>query len=175
MKEIFKNNVYKTLELFIESPNKGFSIRGIARELNLSHVIVLRYVDELQKANLIRKKIDTLYPTFYANTESTEYKLYKKNYIVFKLVDSGLVSFIQKEVIPSSIVLFGSCAKADFTKNSDIDIFVEAKNVKLDLSKYEKKLKRKVNLLFETKINNLSKELRNNILNGIILYGFVRI
>ena len=71
--------------------------------------------------------------------------------------------------------MFGSCAKAAFTEKSDIDIFVEAKGSKLDIGLYEKKLNRKINLLFESNINNLSKELKNNIINGIILYGFVKI
>ena len=77
--------------------------------------------------------------------------------------------------LPFSIILFGSGAKADFNEKSDIDIFVEAKELKINLAKYEKKLNRKVNLLFEPNLNNLSKELRNNIVNGIVLYGFIKI
>ena len=90
-------------------------------------------------------------------------------------MDSGIVGCIQKETLPSSIILFGSGAKATFVEKSDIDIFVEAKDSKLNLAKYEKKLNRKISLLFEPNLNNLSKELRNNIINGIILYGFIRI
>jgi len=77
--------------------------------------------------------------------------------------------------MPSSIVLFGSCAKGTFTEGSDIDLFVEAKAIKLNVSKYEKILYRNINSLFEQNINDLSKELRNNIVNGIRLYGFIRI
>ena len=87
----------------------------------------------------------------------------------------SLIDFIQKQTLPSSIILFGSGAKATFTEKSDIDIFVEAKDSGLDILKFEKRLKRKINLLYESNINNLSKELRNNIANGVILYGFIRI
>ncbi|MBD3304434.1 hypothetical protein GF343_04765 [Candidatus Woesearchaeota archaeon] len=175
MDVIFKNNTYKILELFIEFPAKDFSVRGIARKLSLSHATVLKYIEDLQKLELIKKKKETLYPTYYANTESPEYKFYKKNWLVFNLTKSGLIDFIQKQTLPSAIVLFGSGAKATFTDKSDIDIFVEAKESELDLSKYEKKINRKINLLFESNINNLSKELRNNIVNGVILYGFIKI
>ena len=175
MDELFKNNTYKILELFIEFPTKDSSMRGIARQLELSHATVLKYIADLEKAGLIKRKEATLYPTYFANTESQKYQFYKKNWLIFKITESGLIDHIQKEALPSSIVLFGSGAKATFTEKSDIDIFVEAKETKLDLIKYEKKFNSKINLLFEQNINNLSKELRNNIINGIILYGFIRI
>jgi len=175
MDELFKNNTYKILELFIEFPTKDFSVRGLARNLKLSHATVLKYIADLEKLSFIKKKEATLYPTYFANTESQKYKFYKKNWLVFKINESGLIDQIQKETLPSTIVLFGSGAKATFTEKSDIDIFVEANETKLDLSKYEKKLNRKINLLFEQNINNLSKELRNNIINGVVLYGFIKI
>ena len=175
MDELFKNNTYKILELFIEFPAKDFSVRGLARNLKLSHATVLKYIADLEKLSLIKKKEATLYPTYFANTESQKYKFYKRNGLVFKINESGLIEYLQKETLPSTVILFGSGAKATFTEKSDIDIFVEANETKLDLTKYEKKLNRKINLLFEQNINNLSKELRNNIINGIVLYGFIKI
>ena len=175
MDELFKNNTYKILELFIEFPAKDFSVRGLARNLKLSHATVLKYIADLEKLSLIKKKETTLYPTYFAYSESQKYKFYKRNWIFFKINESVLIEYIQKESLPSSIILFGSGAKATFTEKSDIDIFVEANETKLDLPKYEKKLNRKINLLFEQNINNLSKELRNNIINGVIFYGFIKI
>ncbi len=175
MDELFKNNTYRILELFIEFPSKDFSVRGLARELKLSHATILNYINDLQKLSLIKKKEATLYPTYFANSENQRYKFYKKNWLIFKITESGVIDYIQKEALPSSIILFGSGAKATFTEKSDIDIFVEANETKLDITKYEKKLNRKINILFEQNINNLSKELRNNIVNGVILYGFIKI
>ena len=175
MDELFKNNTYKILELFIEFPTKDFSVRGIARNLKLSHATVIKYIADLEKLGFIKKKEATLYPTYFANTESQKYKFYKRNWLIFKITESGLIEHIQKETLPSSIILFGSGAKATFTEKSDIDIFVEANETKLELTKFEKKLNCKINLLFEQNINNLSKELRNNIINGVVLYGFVKI
>ena len=174
MDEIFKNNTYKILELFIEFPNKDFSIRGIARNLKLNHATILKHIKNLEKAELIKKKEETLYPTFFANTENKKYKFYKKNYLIFKIINSDLIKFLQEKTLASSIILFGSCAKATFNENSDIDIFIEAKKTNIDLNKFEKKLNKKINILFEEDINNLSMELKNNIFNGVILHGFVR-
>ncbi len=175
MDEIFKNNTYRILELFIDFPTKDFSVRGLARELKLSHATVIKYINNLEKSGFIKKKEETLYPTYFANIQNQKYKFYKKNNLLSRLMDSGIIEHIQKECLPSSIILFGSGAKATFTEKSDIDIFVEAKESKLNFEKYEKKLNRKINLLFEPNLNNLSKELRNNIINGIVLYGFIKI
>lgn len=175
MDGIFKNNTYKILELFIQFPAKDFSVRGIARDLKLSHVTVLNHINDLGRLGLIKKKKETLYPTFYANPDNNIYKIHKKSWLLFKIVDSGVIEYIQKETFPSSIVLFGSGAKATFTEKSDIDIFIEAKETPINLTKYERRLGRKINLLFEPNINNLSKELRNNIINGTVLYGFIKI
>ncbi len=103
MDKILKNNIYRILELFIESPNKDFSVRGIARKLKLSHATVIKYIDDLLNLSLIKKKEETLYPTYYANTESDKYKFYKKNYIAFKIKESGLIEFIRKQTLASSI------------------------------------------------------------------------
>ncbi|MBI4016801.1 MAG: nucleotidyltransferase domain-containing protein [Candidatus Aenigmarchaeota archaeon] len=175
MDELFKNNTYKIFELFIEFPTKDFSVRGLARNLKLSHSTVLKYIADLEKFGFIKKKEATLYPTYFANTESQKYKFYKRNWLIFKITESGIIDYIQKETLPSSIILFGSGAKATFTEKSDIDIFVEANETKLELTRFEKKLNRKINPLFEQNINNLSKELRNNLLNGVVLYGFMKI
>jgi len=175
MDELFKNNGFRILELFIDFPNKDFSIRGIARDLKLSHATVIKYIFELLKLNLIKKKDETLYPTYYANSENDKYKFYKKNKLVYLINESKVIDFIQKNTLASSIILFGSSSKGTFTEKSDIDIFVESEELNLDLLKFERILNRKINVLFEPDVNLLSKELRNNIVNGVVLYGFVKI
>ncbi len=159
----------------MNEPERDFSARGISRELHMSHATVLNHIMVLRKLDLIHQKNKTLYPTYYANTESKVLKFHKKNAIVFLLEQSGLIEAIREATLPSSVILFGSCAKGVYTKGSDIDIFVEAKEATIDVSKYERKLKRKINLLFESSISSLSRELRNNIINGKILHGFIKI
>lgn len=175
MDKIFKNNAYNILELFIEHPTMHFFVRGIARELKINHSTVITYIKELEKKGFVKKDKTMIYPTYYANTEDAKYILYKKNYLIFKIEESKLINFIQKNTLPSSIILFGSGAKGTFSEKSDIDIFVESEKLDLELKKYEKFLGKKINIIFEPNINNLSNELKNNIINGIILYGFVKV
>ncbi|MFH1212249.1 MAG: hypothetical protein V1659_04980 [Candidatus Woesearchaeota archaeon] len=51
----------------------------------------------------------------------------------------------------------------------------ESKETAIFTKKYEKELKKKINLLFESRLSNLSKGLRNNIINGVVLYGAMRL
>jgi predicted nucleotidyltransferase len=175
MDEIFKNSAYSILELFIEHPSKDYSVRGIARELKINHATVINYISSLLKLGVIKKKNETLYPTYYADTEKQKYRQYKRNHIIFKITESGLIDNLKEKTLASAIILFGSCAKGSYTETSDIDLFIESKEQKIESKKYEKQLKRKINMLFEPNINNLSSELRNNIINGIILAGFIKI
>ncbi len=173
MDTIFKTQAYRIFELFIEQSNKDFSAREIARELAISHATVLKYLRELERLDLIEKNERTLYPTFRANTVGEKYMIYKRDRIVFLIRESGLVRHIQQRLLPSCIILFGSCADGTYTQASDIDLFVEVPEKEIDLSKFEKKLRKDVHMIFESDINTLSQELRANIINGVVLYGFI--
>lgn len=174
MDDLFKNTPYKILELFIDNPSEEYSLRGIARAIGVSHSTVLRFIADFEnKKFLIKKK--GLYPVWKANFESDELNFYKKNHVLFSINNSGLISFISNKLLPSSIVLFGSMAKGTYNETSDIDLFVECVESKLDISRFESGLNRKINIIFEESVNNLSDELRNNIVNGITLYGFLKV
>jgi len=71
--------------------------------------------------------------------------------------------------------LFGSSAFGEDTIESDIDIFIQCAGKSIELSKFQRKIGRKINLFFEEKFNDLSRELRNNIINGKILYGYIKV
>ena len=75
--------------------------------------------------------------------------------------------------MPKSIVLFGSYQKGEDSENSDIDLFVECDKEELDVKIFEKKLGRKIELHFKKDFTLYPKELKNNIINGIVLSGFL--
>lgn len=88
---------------------------------------------------------------------------------------SGLLDYLETEYTPNCIILFGSGSRGEDTEESDIDIFIQAEENELNLQKYEKKLNRKISLLFEPKIDALSKELLNNLINGQVLSGYLKV
>jgi len=72
------------------------------------------------------------------------------------------------------VVLFGSASRGEDTENSDIDLFLQSGESDINVEKYENALNRKISILFESDIRKLGKELLNNILNGHVLYGYLK-
>ena len=94
-------------------------------------------------------------------------------YNITSILESDVITYIEEKLMPKSIVLFGSYARGEDIENSDIDLFVECKKEELDLEKFEKKLSRGIELHFNDKFTLYPKELKNNIINGIVLSGFL--
>jgi predicted nucleotidyltransferase len=175
---MWKNyNKYKVLKVFFDDPipKGGFQLREIGRLAKLAPKSVGIYLNELIKEGLVLKEHRLhKYPVYYANRDETSFKLYKKLDLVASLLEIGLVDHLYDTFIPECIVLFGSAAKGEDVLESDLDIFIETEGKSVDLSKFEKKLGRKINPFFCAGFQKLSPELRNNIVNGIILRGYLK-
>lgn len=161
--------------LFFENPAREFQIRGIARELKIPKTTVSYHIKDLLKRKMILKSRKGVFPSFRADESGQIYRFYKIQDSLSKILESGLIDVISRHANPKCIMLFGSFAKGEYGADSDIDIFVQAHDTKLSLEKIEKKLKHKINLLFEDNISRLSPELLNNIINGIKLAGYIKI
>ena len=172
---IQKYSRYKILQVFFDFPRKNFQIRELVRIVGISQPSVTNHIAELVKEGFVLKREEGIYPSYVANREFDKFKLYKKTNIIHRIYSSGLLDFIYDSCVPSSVVLFGSCAKGEDIEESDVDIFVQASGKKLDLVKYEKILKRDINIFFEPDFSKLNKELKNNILNGCLLKGYLKV
>ena len=173
------NNKWKVLQLFFDKPlaEGGLQLREISREIKLAPTSVKNYLKELVKECFVLEKKNRVqnYPIYLANRDNEIFMFYKKLDILIRLNDSGLVNTIYDKCLPQVIVLFGSAARGEDTENSDIDLYIGAKEVEINLNNYENSLKRKINLFFEPKFTKLSLELKNNILNGVILKGYLEV
>lgn len=172
-------NRWNVLKVFFEDPlpEGGFQLREISRKANLATTSVKNYLDELKKEKLIIEKKHRIhnYPTYYANRDNERFKFLKKLDMVYSLEEFSLLDYLNEKCMPDVIVLFGSASKGEDVKDSDIDLFLQCKEKKLELKKYENKIKRKINIFFSEDFNKLSNELKNNIINGIILKGYLKV
>lgn len=76
---------------------------------------------------------------------------------------------------PEAIILFGSYSRGEDTMRSDIDLaIVTKKSLDLEFGRYEKALKRKIQI-FEIKIETTNKNLLTNVANGIVLKGYLNL
>ena len=147
----------------------------MSRLTKIPKTTLSKYLQKLFSQKLIIKEKKGVFYSYRANSSNFYYRFYKRIWIVEKIYRSGLVSFLEENTYPETIILFGSIAKGEYVKESDIDIFLLAGEKKLELKKFERKLKKKINLLFKDKFSDLSKELSNNIINGYKLSGYLRL
>jgi len=158
----------RILKLLFEYSNDKFSVREISKKTKIPSSSVQRYLTKLKKQGFILKEnMANITPYF---------KLKKTFFVIDKMFKIGLIDFLNKELNPSVVVLFGSIRKGEYEKASDIDIFVESSIKKtVDFGIYEKKLGHKIQLFIEGDVNNLHLNLRSNVINGIKLAGYLKI
>jgi len=172
-----KSSISKTLEIFFINPTKQHYLMDISRKIKIAHTSVKKNLTNLEKQGLIiesiEKKGKRKFPFYKANINNKEFKKQKKVYNLSALLHSNLIEHLQDKLAPKSIVLFGSYSRGEDTEDSDIDLFIECKQESLDLKEFEKILNRNVSIIFRENFNKLSKELKNNIINGITLNGFL--
>ncbi len=172
-----KSSIFRTAEIFFVNPIKEHYLMDISRSIGLAHTSVKKNLDKLVKSGLVikfaEKKGGRKFPLYKANTNNRLFKEYKMIYNLSSLLESDVIEFIEEKLMPKSIVVFGSYQRGEDTESSDIDIFAECKEEKLNLDKFEKKLDRKIQLHLKENFALYPKELKNNIINGIVVGGFL--
>lgn len=170
-----KYNRYRVLKVFLDSPTREFGLREISRLVKLAPVSVLRYLKEFEKEELIRKLEKNGKPIYKAERENENFIFYKKLSILHELNDSGLIEYLWQNLAPQVLILYGSYAKGEATENSDIDIFVMGKKKEIELDKFKNILGKEIHLMFDADFKSISKELKNNLINGVILKGYIKL
>jgi len=152
--------------------------RQIAKLLLVTQPAVMKAIPNLEKKGLIKIQQDK-------ETKRWSIELKRENYKVMQLkradnlkqvYESGLADFLEKEFAGATIILFGSYSRGEDIINSDIDIAVIGRKDKLiDLTYYEKVLKRKININFYDSFREIHKNLKENLCNGIVLVGGIEL
>ncbi len=150
--------------------------RNIAKALNVSPTAVAKALKKLDKSRLIKIKKDPL-----MNLNLVELERENKKSIELKrtenlkmIQESGVVDFLEEKFPGTVIILFGSYSYGEDTVKSDIDLsVVGAKEKALNLEKYEKFLEREINVNVYSSFKEISKDLKDNLMNGIVLVGRV--
>lgn len=165
-----KCSIFTVLEIFFKEPTTIHFIREISKKINLAQTSVRNNIKELEKSALIIKKKGKPFNGFAANRENDKFIHYKQAYNLFSLFQ--LKNILIENIHPKGIIVFGSYSRGEDTEDSDIDLLILS-NIKkeIDFSKTEKQLKRKINAMTVSSIEELEKGVRKNILGGWVLYG----
>ena len=152
------------------------SQREVANILNVSPTAVSNSTKKLKDSNLIKiEKTKTINFISFNRDEQKAIEL-KRAENLKNIYLSGLSDYLEKELAGATVILFGSYSNGEDTNTSDIDIAViERKDKTIDLEKYEKILNRRININFYDSWKKIHENLKNNILNGILLHGGVEL
>lgn len=169
-----KDNRTKLLEVFFDDPlpEGGFQLRELSRKVKLAPKSVKLYLKELEKERLIISKRLHNYPVYYSNRDNDYFRLLKKLNLILRIKESGLLDYLD-QCMPDVIILFGSASRGEDIKESDIDLYLQCDAKELNLNKFESVLNRKISPFFQKNFNKLSRELKNNIVNGVKLKGYL--
>ena len=172
-----KCSIIKVANIFFSEPTKQHYLIEISRKSKIAHTSVKKYLNQLVKSSIIIKNIEKRgsrkFPLYKANINHKKYKQYKSMANLYSIKESRLIQHFADKIMPKCIILFGSYNNGEDIEESDIDLFVESPGYSLDLSKYEKILNRKIQLHFRKNFREFPEELKNNIINGTVLYGYL--
>ena len=175
-KTALKSNIWKVFEIFVDEPLKIHYIKQISKKINLAPTSVKIHLQKLEKENLTKKEKGEIFSGYKANRDYEDFLFYKKISNITKIKESGLLNYLIDSIYPQTINLYGSYLRGEDIEKSDIDIFIISKSKKrLELEKFEKILNRKIHLIIEKDFKNISKGLKLEIINGLVLYGYLNI
>ena len=172
---ITKSIKNKVKEYFFQNPTKKLRVRQIEREVNVPLPSAIRYAKELTKEGFLQVVEMGGMKLYTAARTRKEFLLEKRLYNLKQFDTCGLSNYLKEEYSNPTIVLFGSYSRGEDIEKSDIDLYIETPIKKMgNLEKFEKKLKRNVQIFSHKRIQDVkNKELANNIMNGITVNGFV--
>lgn len=174
-----ESTIWNVKGVFFKEPTQEHYLKEISRKAKVAHTVVKKHLDKFIREGIIKKTIQKKgsrnFPVYKANINGGMYRKEKRHYNLHNIGFYGLKVYLNNKLMPKTIVLFGSYARGEDTEESDIDIFVECKKQDIKLDQYEKyhELNRKIQLHFKKDFKEFSREMKNNIINGIVLRGYL--
>ena len=163
------------LEIFFQHPSTHFRFKEIVKIAGLHKDNVNNWLIRLQDNGFVRKiKTPGKFPYYIANHENNSFKNRKKIYALSEFYESGFLDTLSSLKNAKAVIIFGSFSRSDWHKGSDIDLFIYGNTGKLDLSIFEKKLCREIELFSYKDKKDLKKAnpfLMKNILAGYYVKG----
>jgi len=168
------------LSVFFNEPLKQHYFREIVRKSRISPNIVQAKLKKLinNKQIMYRGKQGNM--KFYvADRDNQSFINMKKLYNLEQIYKTKLLEKLDELLSPNAIILFGSYCQGFDTESSDIDLLVVVEKYSQippeALKNFEHQLNRKINLHIVQDFSGLNPELKNNMLNGTLLHGYIRV
>lgn len=155
--------------LFLNQTLRRWHFGDIVRETKISRERVNYFLKRLVKNKFVlRIKPRGKWPYYIANRNSPAFRFEKKIYGLKLLEKSGLFEHLNSLKDVKTAILFGSFARGDWNKSSDVDLFVYGKVKNFKKGKIESKIKREIQLFSYEDAANIRKELDPKLIPNII-------
>lgn len=166
-------NIINNLAPFFEDCYKRIGVREYAKKINVSPPTASKILGEYHKEGILKKQEERNYLFFFANAENKSFIDLSRIYWRNKLKE--VIESIEKKAVTPTIILFGSLSKGEATSSSDVDLAIISSKKEINFENFEKSLKREVQLFWFDSFAKISEELKNNILNGYVLSGRIKV
>ena len=166
--------IINNLRFFFEDCYRRISVREYSKLAGLSPPTASKILSNFNEEGLLSREKYRNYIFYYADKNDKIFVELSRIYWKIKL--KKLTDFLNKNLTVSAVILFGSLSKAEAKEDSDIDFCIIGEKKELSLANFEKTLKRKIQLFFFNSVKEVkNEELLNNIINGYLLEGRLRL
>ncbi len=163
----------------------SFNARDLAKSLHRTQAGIVKVLSGLEEKKLIKIKKDKYSGRWSIefNQDSSKATELKRVENLRVLYESGLINFLEESFPGATIILFGSYSrgedvwsKEDEGHKSDVDIaIIGVSEKKVNLKKFEELLKREILINFYPSFKEIHKNLKENLLNGILFSGGIEL
>ena len=164
----------KVLELFFNYSTKPWHFEEIVKKARMSRSNVTKWLKQFAKEGLIKRvKEKGRMPYFVSNTLNPSYFTRKRLYALNLFYNAGLLTHLYG-MEAKSVVIFGSYSRGDWHSDSDIDLFIYGDDSDFDKIRFEKMLKKEIQVFTAGKKSDLKQYgegLLKNIVSGFFVKG----
>ncbi len=155
--------------LFFNEALKRWHFEEIVRASKMSRERVNHFLKRLLKEEYIKRvKPKGSMPFYIADRDSIKFQSEKRLYGLALLEKAGLFKCINSIKGIKTAILFGSFARGDWGKSSDIDIFIYGNDKDFNRGEFETKTKREMQLFSYQTPDKIKRELDPKLIPNIV-------
>ncbi len=154
--------------LFFNDTLKRWHFEELVQSSGMSRERVHHFLRELCKEGFIKRiKPRGKMPYYLAKRDSLKFRSEKRLYGLSLLEEAGLFEHIASCKGIKTAILFGSFARGDWSRSSDIDIFIFGDDSEFDKRPFESKLERKIQIFSYTNPKEMKHHLDPKVITNI--------
>lgn len=155
--------------LFFNDTLKRWHFEEIVDTSGLSRERCNHFLKQLLKEKFIKRiKPRNMMPYYLANRDSLKFRMEKRMYGLMLLQEAGLFEQIRSCKNIKTAILFGSFARGDWSRSSDIDIFMYGDDSEFNKSVFEQKLHKKIQLFSFEKPTIIKEQVDQKVISNIV-------